>query len=142
MLSSWINALALQPDGKIVAAGYSSNGANDDFTLVRYLGGEAAATQRALFDFDGDNKSDISVFRPADGVWYLNQSQAGFNALQFGIASDKIAPADYDGDGKADLAVFRPSNGSWYRINSTNSQFIAAQFGQNGDKAVPSAHLP
>jgi uncharacterized delta-60 repeat protein len=29
-------ALALQPDGKLVAAGASSNGANDDFALVRY----------------------------------------------------------------------------------------------------------
>ena len=29
-------ALALQPDGKLVAAGYSSNGSDDDFALVRY----------------------------------------------------------------------------------------------------------
>ncbi|HEX9962238.1 MAG TPA: hypothetical protein VGB00_14995 [Pyrinomonadaceae bacterium] len=35
-----------------------------------------------------------------------------------------------------------PSTGSWYRINSSSSQFIAAQFGANGDKAVPAAHLP
>ena len=30
-------AVAIQSDGKIVAAGYSYNGANDDFALVRYL---------------------------------------------------------------------------------------------------------
>src|SRR5207247_429997 len=30
------NALAQQPDGKIVAAGYSYNGSNNDFALVRY----------------------------------------------------------------------------------------------------------
>ena len=30
-------ALVIQPDGKIIAAGHSSNGSNDDFALVRYL---------------------------------------------------------------------------------------------------------
>ncbi len=31
------NALALQPDGKLVASGYCSNGSNYDFCLARYL---------------------------------------------------------------------------------------------------------
>jgi len=31
-------AVAIQPDGKIVAAGFSNNGTNYDFALVRYLG--------------------------------------------------------------------------------------------------------
>src|SRR5437016_348956 len=30
------NSVLLQPDGKIVAAGYSYNGVNDDFALARY----------------------------------------------------------------------------------------------------------
>ena len=29
-------SVAIQSDGKIVAAGYSNNGSNDDFALVRY----------------------------------------------------------------------------------------------------------
>ncbi len=33
------NSVALQPDGKIVVAGYCSNGSNDDFCLARYEGG-------------------------------------------------------------------------------------------------------
>ena len=33
------NSAALQPDGKIVVAGYCSNGTNDDFCLARYDGG-------------------------------------------------------------------------------------------------------
>ena len=33
------NSAALQPDGKIVVAGYCSNGSNDDFCLARYDGG-------------------------------------------------------------------------------------------------------
>jgi uncharacterized delta-60 repeat protein len=50
-------ALALQPDGKIVVAGYSSNGANRDFALVRY---NANTTLDATFDFDGKVTTDIA----------------------------------------------------------------------------------
>ncbi|MEP6945655.1 MAG: hypothetical protein ABJA02_07040, partial [Acidobacteriota bacterium] len=41
-----------------------------------------------LDDFDGDGKTDESVFRPSDNVWYLNRSQAGFAGYQFGAAGD------------------------------------------------------
>jgi hypothetical protein len=56
--------------------------------------------------FDGDSKSDVSVFRPSNGAWYLNQSANGFTGVSFGQNGDRIVPADYDGDGKTDVAVF------------------------------------
>jgi uncharacterized delta-60 repeat protein len=34
------SALAIQPDGKLVAAGWSAKGGNEDFALVRYLSGK------------------------------------------------------------------------------------------------------
>ena len=34
--NDYANAVAIQSDGKIVVAGYSSNGTNEDFALVRY----------------------------------------------------------------------------------------------------------
>ena len=46
-------ALALQPDGKIVVAGYCSNGGND-FCLARYHGGPFDARNCSM-DIDGDN---------------------------------------------------------------------------------------
>ncbi len=83
------------------------------------------------FDFDGDGKSDISVFRPESGTWFLLRSNAGFTATQFGIATDKTVAADYDGDRKTDIAVWR--NGNWFWLNSSNGTFNAVQFGQAGD---------
>ncbi len=89
--------------------------------------------RRAAFDFDGDGKTDVSVYR--GGTWYLQQSTNGFAALQFGAALDRIAPADFDGDGKTDIAVFRA--GAWYIQSSLTGNLISAQFGQSGDAPVP-----
>ncbi|HEY0048661.1 MAG TPA: FG-GAP-like repeat-containing protein [Pyrinomonadaceae bacterium] len=96
----------------------------------------AAAAPRAVADFDGDGKTDVSVFRPADGTWYLLRSQAGFTAAQFGANGDIPAAGDYDGDGKTDIAVYRPNGGFWFIVNSSNNTFRGQQFGISSDKPV------
>ena len=79
----------------------------------------------ARADFDGDGKTDLSVFRGSEGNWYLNRSTAGFQVLNWGIDTDALAPADYDGDGKTDTAVFRGTVGEgltdFYILNSNGS---------------------
>jgi hypothetical protein len=95
---------------------------------------------RSPYDFDGDGKTDIGIFRPAasGGEWWINRSGDGQTfALQFGASTDKIAPADYTGDGKADIAFFRPSSGEWYVLRSEDFSFFALPFGTNGDVPVP-----
>lgn len=90
----------------------------------------------SLFDFDGDGKADISVFRPTDGNWFVNRSSAGFLALQFGISSDQPAPADYDGDGRTDVAIWRPLDGFFYIVNSSNFTLRFENLGVNGNFAT------
>ncbi|HEX8371118.1 MAG TPA: FG-GAP-like repeat-containing protein [Pyrinomonadaceae bacterium] len=101
-------------------------------TITVNQAGTASVIPAKRFDFDGDNKADISVFR--QGNWYLQQSAAGFAAVQFGLSTDRIVPADYDGDRKTDIAVFR--GGDWYILQSSNNAFRAQHWG------APSSDLP
>lgn len=93
-------------------------------------------------DYDGDGKYDLVVMRPSTGTWYLNRSQLGFTAVAFGLATDRPLQADLDGDGKDDIAVYRPSTNTWFHLRSSDGAFVATQFGNSGDTAVPSIYIP
>ena len=121
-------------DGKL-DIGYT--GGNSRGVILNFTS-RTSSRIKAIPDFDGDGKTDISIFRPSNGSWwYQNSATNQVYALQFGEAADNLAPADYTGDGKTDIAVFRPSNGYWYILRSEDFSFYGFPFGTLGDKSVP-----
>ncbi|HVE55979.1 MAG TPA: BACON domain-containing carbohydrate-binding protein, partial [Pyrinomonadaceae bacterium] len=99
---------------------------------------QAAAPRRAPFDFDGDGKTDISIFRPSVGEWwYLRSSDSTNRAAQFGASTDKLTPGDFTGDSKTDIAFWRPSTGYWFVLRSEDGSFFSFPFGTNGDIPAP-----
>jgi phospholipase C len=97
-------------------------------------------------DFGGDGATDLAIYRPATGEWFVFESATGFSTSTFGSPAssgvgDVAVPADFDGDGRTDLAIYRRSTGQWF-ILGTASGFRTAVFGAPaasglGDTPVP-----
>lgn len=90
-----------------------------------------------ILDFDGDNKTDISIVRNVSGsyLWYILQSQTNaLRAQQWGQTNDFVVPGDYDGDGKTDIAVWRPGTSAFYYIfRSSTNTLQSVQWGTTDD---------
>jgi hypothetical protein len=84
-------------------------------------------------DFDGDGKSDPTVFRPSTGQWFVHKSTGGYINVVWGMAGDIPVSGDWDGDGRSDFTVWRESNGVWYTKYAVGG-VVGVGWGMSGDK--------
>jgi VCBS repeat protein len=89
-----------------------------------------------LGDYDGDGRTDLSLWRPTDGTWYWLTSSTNYNyasagSKQWGNSglSDKPMVGDFDGDHKSDLAIWRASDGTWYWLTSSSGYAYTSAVG-------------
>lgn len=113
LISNFTRCLAIQADGKIIAAGYSTTGSNSDFTIVRYNTDGALDTS-----FDGDgivttelgstNDTASSVAIQSDGKIIAAGSLSNGFESDFAVVrynTNGSLDASFDGDGIATTPI-------------------------------------
>ena len=92
-------SVAIQSDGKIVAAGYSYNGSNNDFALVRYNTDGSLDTS-----FDSDGKVTTAIGSGNDYAYSVAIQSDGkiVAAGQYNGSNDDFALVRYNTDGSLD----------------------------------------
>jgi hypothetical protein len=151
--------LVYQPGDGLFAKAYSDpTGAvsprleSPNFAFAGGSAGAWSGMRAVAADLDGDGRSDVVVYRPADGAfakWY--SSNAGVNndfdfhpsGFAGGVpgswAGLEIVAANLDGDARADLLVYRPWDGAfakWYDYprGSRSAVFLYQAVGYAGGR--------
>jgi hypothetical protein len=109
-------------------------------TVTSEAGSQTHTVQQAgdidPIDYDGDGRSDLAVYWPRKGNWYISLSSGGRGDQQFGWKASRPVPGDYDGDGIGDVAVYWPEESRWY-IRLSGGGTTEKQFGWAESKPVP-----
>jgi len=153
----WVGGIVPPFEEKEIAAWGGGASQGEAYTLVNTIGQAFAgqissgerfnlqsgfwtydAPRRTLYDFDGDRKTDIGIFRPSDGSWwYSRSSDNDFRVFRFGDFERPDHAGDFTGDGLADIAVFRATSGEWFVQRSEDISFYSIPFGTSGDVPAP-----
>src|SRR5205823_2792643 len=102
------DSVAVQADGKIVVGGYSWNGSNYDFAVVRYNGNGSLDASldgdgKVTTDLGGSNDYAYAVAVQADGKIVVAGYSANGGNQDFAVVrynADGSLDPTFDGDGK------------------------------------------
>jgi hypothetical protein len=116
---------------------YGTGGMESDFST------EVSKTiprvgHHSLRDFDGDGRTDLAVFRPETGDWWVLNSGTGlYTRTHWGERDDMPVPGDYNGDGKTDWAIWRRDTGDWWVRYGGTELHTGTRWGERDDIPVP-----
>jgi len=138
-----LNSATLADNGAQFSCFVSNNfgNATSSAATLTVLQNPPPATLAKKADFDGDGRTDLSVWRGLSRNWLVIRSMSGsLQTTAWGDQgspyNDLAVPGDYDGDGKTDHAVFRRQDGAWYVLKSSNGSFQIQAWGTATDIPV------
>lgn len=121
--NSAANALLLQPNGKLIAAGFTAS-SSGDFALVRYASDGAVdlsfgAGGVVATDFQGGPEEVLALAWQPDGKIVA----VGLTELSTPFTTRDFAVARYYTDGGFDICLQDDSTGSLLQLNSTTGEY-------------------
>jgi FG-GAP-like repeat len=114
-------------------------GGPTDLPLTTAISFGGNDTTRAS-DFDGDGKSDITVYQASSGLWLALKSTTNYTTSMnksWGGTGYTPVPGDYDGDGQVDLGLYQQSTGNWNVLLSGAGFTTALSKNAGGSGWVP-----
>ncbi|MCP4786264.1 MAG: hypothetical protein GY903_19940 [Fuerstiella sp.] len=122
-------SVAVQGDGKIVIAGYSYNGSDNDFAVARYNTNGTLDTSfdgdgKVVTDFGSTNDVGKSVAIQSDGKLVVT----GYSGNEFALArynADGSLDTSFDGDGKLTTAIGSGAFGSSVALQTDGKIVVA-----------------
>jgi uncharacterized delta-60 repeat protein len=152
--SDIVQSITLQPDGKIVAAGLSSNGTNPYFALARYnsdgsLDNSFSDDGKVTTDFDGEQERAYSVVLMPDGKIVVAGNLYDDTGYDFALARYNIdgspdngfgsngeVTTDFGGGNEVAYSVALQPDGkivaAGYSSNITGEDFALARYNIDG----------
>jgi hypothetical protein len=83
--------------------------------LSAFVPGAAACNHAVRSDFNGDGRSDVAIYDPATGDWYIRQDDGSAVSVAMGYDNYAYpAPGDFDNDQIVDLAVYDGALKQWH----------------------------
>jgi hypothetical protein len=95
------------------------------------------------FDYDGDNRDDLFLYRPgSQAAWVLRSEGGGafaakhmgtsLGGFDFAELRDRAIALDYNGDNRDDLLMYRPGGGVAYMARSEGNGTFTQAYASHG----------
>lgn len=124
------SAMVIQPDGKIVVAGYSGSDPNYDYAVVRYNTNGSLDTTfdsdgKVTTDFNGSDRAHAVALQPDGKIVVTGDNQSGDFGLVRYNANGSL-DTTFDGDGKATVSVSAGSDVAYSLAIQADGKIVAA----------------